>query len=52
MRNSGYRSLITFLALILVLSVVTARAATRPEVARSEGVDYLPVRDLMRSGAS
>jgi hypothetical protein len=45
-------SLFTFLALILVLSVVTARAGTTPEVARSEGVGYLPVRDLMMNGAS
>jgi hypothetical protein len=48
-----YWNLITFLALIFVLSVATARAATTPEVARPEGVvGYLPVRDLMMSGAS
>lgn len=47
-----YWRLIAFLALILILSVVTARAGTTPEVARSEGVGYLPVRDLMMNGAS
>lgn len=39
------------LALVLVLSVAVAQAAMPPEVARSEGVGYLPVRDLV-SGAS
>jgi hypothetical protein len=47
-----YWTLNTFQALILVLSVVTARAATTAEVARSEGVGYSQVRGLMMSGAS
>jgi hypothetical protein len=41
-----YGSLVAVLALVLVLSV-DAQAATPPRIARSEGVGYLPVRDLV-----